>query len=197
MIAKYKRVFRTMNFSELEDWYNSELKEAFAENERKPFQDIVNLIEEGKYEVWGIFETNNLLGYASLWKAQDIPLILLDYLGVSAKLRNKGIGADILKRLKALGVPIVTESELPVKGDLDSENSIRVRRINFYKRNGFVPAYEMATCGMRWQAFLVNADDFSIEAIMKWHKDLYGVERKDVKIPIEKEQLPGMPYWMK
>lgn len=197
MIAKHKRVFRTMNFSELEDWYNSELKEAFAENERKPFQDIVNLIEEGKYEVWGIFETNNLLGYASLWKAQDIPLILLDYLGVSAKLRNNGIGADILKQLKALEVPIVTESELPVKGDLDSENSIRVRRINFYQRNGFVPAYEMATCGMRWQALLVNADDFPIEAIMRWHKYLYGVERKDVKIPIEKEQLPGMPYWMK
>lgn len=196
MITKQKRVFRTMNFPELEYWYHFELKEAFTENERKPFQDIVKLIEQRKYEVWGMFEANNLLGYASLWKAKEIPLILLDYLGVSVKLRNNGIGADILKQLKDLGIPIVTESELPVRGDLDSENSIRARRINFYKRNGFVPAYEMATCGMRWQALLMNADDFPIESIMKWHKDLYGVERKDVKIPIEKGELPGMPYWM-
>lgn len=196
MTVENKRVFRKMNFSELEYWYNMEFKEAFAENERKPFQDIIKLIEEKRYEVFGFFEGSRLIGYASLWMAQDVPLVLLDYLGVSAALRNGGIGADILEHLKALGTPIVTESELPVEGDCEKENSIRVRRINFYKRNGFVPAYEMATCGMRWQALLINADEFLMESVMKWHKSLYGTERTDVEIPLKKGQMPTMPYWM-
>lgn len=196
MTTDQKRVFRKMNFSELEYWYNIEFSEAFVENERKPFQDIITLIKENKYEVWGIFEGNHLLGYASLWKSSHVPLILLDYLGVSAKLRNGGIGAQILKYLKDLNTPIVTESELPVEGDSENENNIRVRRINFYKRNGFIPAYEMATCGMRWQALLINANNIPVESIMKWHKALYGAGRTDVEIPLEKGKTPGMPYWM-
>lgn len=196
MTADGKRVFRKMKLSELEYWYNVEFKEAFAENERKPLRDIVTLINENKYEVWGMFEGSKLVGYASLWKAPNIPLVLLDYLGVSAKLRNGGIGTDILNNLKSLSIPLVTESEIPVEGDSKKENSIRVRRINFYKRNGFAPAYEMATCGMRWQALLINADELPIESIMKWHKELYGEERPDVKIPLEKGEFPLMPYWM-
>lgn len=191
-----KRVFRKMNFSELEYWYNVEFKEAFAENERKPLQDIIKLIEENRYEVFGYFEGTHLIGYASLWMAKDDPLVLLDYLGVTSDLRNGGIGTDILKQLKGKGIPIVTESELPVEGDSEKENGIRARRINFYKRNGFVPAYEMATCGMRWQALLINAEEFSIESVMKWHKSLYGIERTDVEIPLGKGGIPTRPYWM-
>lgn len=197
MSAENKRIFREMNFSEVESWYNTELKEAFAENERKPLGDIVSLMKEKKYEVWGLFEENHLLGYAGLWKAHDIPLVLLDYLGVTAKLRNHGLGAEIVKHLKTLGTPLITESELPVEGDSEKENSIRVHRINFYRRNGFVPAYKMATCGMRWQALLMNAEKFSLETIMKWHKGLYGPARTDVMIPLAKEEQPSMPYWMK
>lgn len=191
-----ERIFRKLNLSELDYWYNIEFKEAFAENERKPLKDIIELINEKRYEIYGLFEENRMIGYASLWMAQDVPLVLLDYLGVSATLRNGGIGTDILKRLRCLGVPLVTESELPVEGDSESENLIRERRINFYKRNGFVPVYEMATCGMRWQALLINADDFSIASIMEWHRTLYGAERTDVEIPLKKGKIPSMPYWM-
>lgn len=196
MAVNYERIFKIMNLQELEYWYNVEFKEAFAKNERKPFKDILNLIDENKYEVWGIFSEDKMLGYASLWKGHNIPLTLLDYLGVSANLRNGGIGSDILKHLESLNIPIVTESELPVASDSDSENNIRIRRIDFYKRNGFRPAYEMATCGMRWQALLINADEFPIESIMKWHKELYGKQRTDIKIPLGKEEFPSMPYWM-
>ena len=138
-----------------------------------------------------------MLGYATLWRQAGIPLVLLDYLGVSAKLRCGGLGAAILTRLKARGFPIVTESELPVPGDSDAENTIRLRRIGFYRRNGFTPAYEMATCGMRWQALLANTDGLEPSDIMAWHKALYGPERTDVKVPLGPDEVPEMPYWMR
>ena len=190
-------VFRQMTPAEIECWYHTLFSEAFAENERKPLRDILALADEGRYELWGLFDDGDMLGYATLWKRPGIPLVLLDYLGVSAALRNGGLGAGILARLKAHGFPIVTESELPVPGNTDDENEIRRRRIGFYRRNGFVPAYEMATCGMRWQALLANTEGLDPADIMVWHKTLYGTERTDVKVPLGPDEVPEMPYWMK
>lgn len=194
----YKQmIFRQMNNQEIEYWYVTEFSDTFAENERKPLKDLFDLIDENRYEIWGLFDENIMQGYATLWKAKNVPIILLDYLGVNKKLRNKGIGTDILGYLNGLEIPIVVESELPVKEASDFENSIRSRRIEFYKKNGFVPIYEMATCGMRWQALAVNSSELEIFDIMKWHRALYGNERTDVKIPIGKDEIPELPYWMK
>ena len=189
--------FRQMTPREVEYWYAAEFSPAFAENERKPLPDILALAAQGRYELWGLFDGTDMLGYATLWKRRGIPLVLLDYLGVSARLRNGGLGAGILSRLRAQGFPIVTESELPVAGDSDAENDIRLRRIGFYRRNGFLPAYEMATCGMRWQALLANTDGLEPSDIMAWHKALYGPERTDVKVPLGPDEVPEMPYWMR
>lgn len=189
--------FRQITPKEIEYWYAVEFSQTFAENERKPLADILDLAAQGRYQLWGLFDGERMLGYATLWRRDGIPLVLLDYLGVSAALRNGGLGAGILARLREQGFPIVTESELPVPGDSDAENRIRLRRIGFYRRNGFTPAYEMATCGMRWQALLANTDGLEMTDIMAWHRALYGPERTDVKVPLGPDEVPELPYWMK
>lgn len=190
-------VYRLMTKKEIEDWYKTDFREAFLENERKPLDDIFALIEENRYEIWGLFLDNELIGYSTLWKREGIPVVLLDYLGVKKNLRNGGIGSKILKLLQLKNMTIIVESEMPISGDKKEENDIRLRRIEFYKRNGFTPTYEMATCGMRWQALIGNGDGLGINDIMKWHKALYGEERIDVKVPLLKDEIPEMPYWMK
>ena len=192
----FNEIFRLMTKDEIENWYKTDFVEAFSENERKPLDDIFKLIEDERYEIRGLFLDGELLGYASLWKRKEIPLVLLDYLGVKKDLRNKGIGSKILGLLKSEGFAIIVESEMPVNGDDEKENDIRLHRIGFYKRNGFSETYEMATCGMRWQAMLVNADNIDMNSIMKYHKALYGIERTDVKVPLGKDEIPEMPYWM-
>ena len=193
----FNEIFRLMTKDEIENWYKTDFVEAFSENERKPLDDIFKLIEDERYEIRGLFLDGELLGYASLWKRKEIPLVLLDYLGVKKDLRNKGIGSKILGLLKSEGFAITVESEMPVNGDDEKENDIRLHRIGFYKRNGFSEAYEMATCGMRWQAMLVNADDMDVNSVMKYHKALYGIERTDVKVPLKKDEIPEMPYWVR
>ena len=102
--------FRLMNESEIRCWYTAELCTAFVPQECKPLADIFHLLAENRYEIWGLFEDSLLLGYAALWKSPEVPLILLDYLGVTAARRNAGLGAAILALLKAQGRSLILES---------------------------------------------------------------------------------------
>ena len=44
-------LFRPMNDEEIRSWYTTDFSEAFAENERKPLEDIFSLIKDGRYEL--------------------------------------------------------------------------------------------------------------------------------------------------
>ena len=131
--------FRLLTAKEYPRWYHDQLSEAFVPQERKPLPDILRLLEEGRYEVWGLFDGDELLSYAALWKNATIPLVLLDYLGTTRARRNEGLGSDMLSRLGQQGRPLVAEAEFPVPGGSDVENALRLRRIQFYIRNGFTP----------------------------------------------------------
>ncbi|WP_130868661.1 GNAT family N-acetyltransferase [Intestinimonas massiliensis (ex Afouda et al. 2020)] len=185
----------------LEDWYDRELSEAFPPNERKPLPDIRALMDAGRYEVWGLFDGDTMLGYATLWmEPTDKSCILLDYLGVTAARRNGGLGQKIVRMLaeqmegKSL---LLIEAERPVEGGDPAENNLRRRRLAFYERCGFVPAYDMATCGMRFATFLPYLPQ-DLTPVMALHRAIYGPERTDVKVPLEVGELPpGPPAWMK
>ena len=183
-----RREIRPMTVPEIEKWYAEELAEAFAPAERKPLADILSLRAEGRYELLGLFnERDELLGYATIWRQPDgAGLVLLDYLGVSARLRNGGLGAELCAHLARRygGQGLILESEAPVPGGSPAENELRRRRIAFYARNGFQPVYEMATCGMRWQAMLWGPPPRDLTAVMAAHRALYGPERTDVKVPL-------------
>lgn len=94
-----RREIRPMTVPEIEKWYAEELAEAFAPAERKPLADILSLRAEGRYELLGLFnERDELLGYATIWRQPDgAGLVLLDYLGVSARLRNGGLGGRAVR----------------------------------------------------------------------------------------------------
>ncbi|MBE6919584.1 MAG: GNAT family N-acetyltransferase [Ruminococcaceae bacterium] len=188
--------FRLLNENEIRIWYETELTRTFIPQECKPLEDIFRLIGKERYEIWGLFDSTSLLGYACLWKSPDLALVLLDYLGVTAAQRNRGLGGQMLHLLQAQGRPLVTESELPVEGDSEEENAIRRRRIAFYARHGFTAAYPMATCGMAWQA-LTFAPDMATDEIMRQHRALYGPARTDVVVPLGEGEKAEMPYWMK
>ena len=192
---------RQLTGGELVPWYEQELTQAFPPNERKPLADIRALMDQGRYEVWGLFEGDALLGYATLWmEPADKRCILLDYLGVTAARRNGGLGGQIVRML-AEGLAgkslLLIEAEQPVEGDDPAENALRQRRLRFYERCGFVPAYDMATCGMRFTTFLpeLPAD---LAPVMAAHRAIYGPARTDVKVPLGPEESPpGPPGWMK
>ena len=187
--------------AELPAWYDKELSEAFPPNERKPLADFYALIDAGRYQILGLYEDGALLGYAGMWRDPGYPAyVLLDQLGVAAARRNGGLGGKILALLEARyrgKACIITEAERPIPGGSPEENAIRLRRIEFYKRAGFVPAYEMGACGVRFQALILGGEPADLPALIEAHRAIYGPSRTDVKIPLGSDEVPEPPYWMR
>ena len=179
-------------------WYEKFLKEDFVSDEIKPIENILTLIKNGRYEVYGVFQDDEMIAYASFWKKENINLILLDYLGVSKKYRNQGIGSKILVLIKEMlgNIPYVVEAEIPTGSSLE-EDKIRKRRIEFYERNDCKKVYLMATCGMKWQTLVNSKNEIDQKELAKLHKELYEEKRTDVKIPVSIDENIEKAFWSK
>ena len=177
-------------------WYEKFLKEDFVSDEIKPIKNILMLIKNDRYEVYGVFQDNEMIAYASFWKKENINLALLDYLGVLKKYRNQGIGSKILVLIKEMlgNMPYVVEAEIPTGSSLE-EDKIRKRRIEFYERNGCKKVYLMATCGMKWQTLVNSKNEIDQKELAKLHKELYEEKRTDVKIPISIDENIEKAFW--
>ena len=179
-------------------WYEKFLKEDFVLDEIKPIENILTLIKNSRYEVYGVFQDDEMIAYASFWKKENINLVLLDYLGVSKKYRNQGIGSKILVLIKEMlgNMPYVVEAEIPTGSSLE-EDKIRKRRIEFYERNGCKKVYLMATCGMKWQTLVNSKNEIDQKELAKLHKELYEEKRTDVKIPVSIDENIEKAFWSK
>ena len=179
-------------------WYEKFLKEDFVSDEIKPIENILTLIKNSRYEVYGVFQDDEMIAYASFWKKENINLVLLDYLGVSKKYRNQGIGSKILVLIKEIlgNMPYVVEAEIPTGSSLE-EDKIRKRRIEFYERNDCKKVYLMATCGMKWQTLVNSKNEIDQKELAKLHKELYEEKRTDVKIPVSIDENIEKAFWSK
>jgi len=205
---------RLITNNEIPWWYENLLCDGFPENERKPVENIQALNREGKYDIFVYEDEGEAVGYATIWKKEGRDTYLLDYLGVPTKLRNNGLGAEILKDIRdrvseielaknplgADGTPreicLILETETPEEGSEDAENEIRRRRRAFYERNGYIKIYEMGTCGVRFDTMSYETVPDDIEQVMKDHKEIYGPERYDVIVPLPAGEEPPLPFWM-
>lgn len=190
---------RAIPTSGWESWYRSELCEAFPPNERKPLATMLELAAAGRYELLGLFEGADLLGYATQWTAPEAPgYVMLDYLGVTAPRRNGGLGGSILAALterEAGKRTVIVEADGP-DGGPEEERPLRLRRLAFYRRNGCTPVYPTFACGNRCQAFVLGPVPEDREALKAAHRAIYGAGRPDVVIDPPAGAEPQPPFWM-
>ena len=128
---------RELDLTELRRLHETELHEAFPPEELKPCAAMETLVRAGVYHPMGAWEGDTLVGYAILWESPGSRYVLIDYLGVTASRRNRGLGGKILGRLRETFRDwdgIIVESEAPDGGEQDA---LRRRRMDFYRRSGF------------------------------------------------------------
>lgn len=81
-----------LNREELSALYRSQMTRDFPPQELKPLKSMLELMEEGRYQALGLFDEDELLGYALVWREPGVSFALLDYLGTLPGVRNRGLG---------------------------------------------------------------------------------------------------------
>lgn len=117
-------------------------RQAFPDNERKPFGIILSMHRRGKTDVWYCETGGRFAGLATTINEEK--LILLDYLAVAPEQRGQGVGTRMMHALMENygGRGMFVEIESPFEDVPDRE--ARLRRKRFYMRCGMQPAGVMA-----------------------------------------------------
>lgn len=130
---------RLTDFRQVDSLYKSRLVKDFAENERKPLSSMKESREKGNYDCYGLFEGEEILGYAFFVSNGDN--CLLDYFAIKEDRRNEGLGSIFLKQLTACMEKekyVIVEVEDPNQANSFDEKTLRNRRLQFYVRNGYM-----------------------------------------------------------
>lgn len=131
-----------MELIKAEGIYLDQLKElyeeAFPREEKKPFALMERCAEEGKMEILAVVEDGKFIGLDINMLVPGTDLALLDYFAIDPNLRGGGYGSRALKLIleRFKGNRMIFEIERPDDAADNAEQ--RLRRRNFYMRNGLL-----------------------------------------------------------
>ena len=109
--------------------------QSFPDNERIEIDDMFSFSEKSGREVLGIYTNDKFSGFIITIKYGKC--VYICYFAVCPEKRSQGIGGQALKMLKEYypDCQIVVDFEAPDENA--DNNQQRIRRRNFYYRNGF------------------------------------------------------------
>lgn len=84
---------RILDAAALRRVYREHVKADFPPAERKPLAMIERQLRTGQYDTLGLFQGEELLAYAFLWRDKEGHCALLDYLAVCGAVGDRGRGA--------------------------------------------------------------------------------------------------------
>lgn len=121
----------------IEKIYEVHMKRDFPPDELKPLVFITDAVKGGRYDCFTAYNGEEMLGYACLADCGG-GVKFLDYFAVVSSMRGGGIGSEFFKELGNLSGTkyIVFEVESIESAANEEERNTRIRRIDFYKRNG-------------------------------------------------------------
>ena len=122
-------MLRRMRPDEYEGVYEI-MNEAFPVDEKRTFDEEKELLSNPSFEilVWQDAKSEKIKGFITSYRMNGFRFI--EHFAVGAKYRNEGIGKAVLSELCKADERLCLEVEPPV-----TEQA--VRRIEFYRRNGF------------------------------------------------------------
>jgi len=124
-----------INIEEFEDKIYKEYIKLFPEEEQRSWKKIRQTYENGIEKFYKITLDNEIIGFFMLEKLGEEYPYYMDYFAIFKKYQNKGYGTEAVKKLLekiCVNQDIVIEIEKE-----DDENSLTIKRANFYKNLGF------------------------------------------------------------
>lgn len=168
---------RLLTARQLRQVYRERVRFDFPPSERRPLASMERLRAAGVYDTWGMYEGEELLAYAFLWRSEAYGVALLDYLAVCREGRGRGTGTLALSLLQARygDCSLLVEAEAQEEGVPPEENALRARRLSFYERSGFRRlGYQTRIFGVQY-AMLVWPEETAAEPerLQDAHRGLY------------------------
>ena len=187
---------RIPTLEQLRTVYDRDLRTAFPAAELKPLKNMEEMWAEGRYRPWCLFDGDEIVGECFLWLGHP-GWALLDYLCVSPRRRNGGLGSVILEKLREAerGNVIFGESEIPCYAP---DPAMAERRLGFYARNGARTAgYDTEMFGVPYKTLYWAEGKVDESALMEEHRFVYASTfapdkfRRYVRIPFDPNGTPG------
>lgn len=152
-------------------------KKAFPVCEQKPFCLLLEKQKCGCVDILALEENTEFAGLAIMAKDED--RILLDYLAVAENKRGYGIGSKALAALAEHydGKRMIIEIE-STKTDA-SDHDMRVRRKEFYHRNGMTDLPFDVDCFGTEMETLSNGTPFTFGEYWSIYKNVFGSKISD------------------
>jgi len=135
---------KRLDIEQIRQVYLEYMVKDFPDDELKPLKMIEQSYAEGIYESYGLFEKEILCGYAYFVKVaaeHGKSDYIFDFFAIREDLRDKGYGTLFLGLLKNCFTDansMLGEVENPDYAEDEEEKKVRLRRLDFYLRNGIV-----------------------------------------------------------
>lgn len=132
-------VIKELGIGDAAEIYRKHLKKDFPPDERRPLFIMKRKMREGSYIFLGIYEDNALCSYATLFRSK-CGALMIEYFAVLEGMRGRGIGSRALRAVTdkyAGGCTVFIEADDPESETDDDGRRTALRRIEFYRRNGF------------------------------------------------------------
>ena len=134
---------KELSAEHLTEIYDQYMVIDFPQDELKPLERILYMIRTGLSCAYGIYEGEELRGYATFIIPDGLRYGLLDYLAVIREYRGTGvghvffdlIGDTLAERYPALRGFFIESEDIAYAADA-KERRIREKRISFYEQNG-------------------------------------------------------------
>ncbi len=157
---------------QLETVYEADLKVSFPAAELKPLRIIQKMVEDGYYRPWCLFDGKEIVGECFLWLGAP-GWALLDYLCVSPRFRNGGVGARMLAEMLAAepDTVILGESEVP---EYAPDPDMARRRLGFYARNhARIAGYDTEMFGVPYKTLYWADGPIPDQQLIDAHRAIY------------------------
>ena len=157
---------------QLETVYEADLKVSFPAAELKPLRIIQKMVEDGYYRPWCLFDGKEIVGECFLWLGAP-SWALLDYLCVSPRFRNGGVGARMLAEMLAAepDTVILGESEVP---EYAPDPDMARRRLGFYARNhARIAGYDTEMFGVPYKTLYWADGPIPDQQLIDAHRAIY------------------------
>ncbi len=150
---------KKLDINGLENIYNNYMLKDFPKEELKSLKKITRLAQKEQYMGFGIYDLEELVGYAFFMTFENI--ILLDYFAILEDKRSSGIGSIAINILsdyfKDKFDVFILESENPSFAKNLEDKAIREKRIRFYEKNLFTKtAIKAKVYGVDFTIFVKN-----------------------------------------